>query len=105
MPNEKRFVASTPEGSEAGFLSIEDFEFHNFSLIQTIFVLPEFRSLGLGNVLLSMAEELAQERGYPIVWLRPRSLDPEVDEKWLIDWYAQRGYEWSDDGDHMEKTL
>lgn len=105
VPSSEEHIAITSDGAEAGFLSVEDFESQDFSLIQTIFVLPTFRNLGLGNALLSFAEILAIEKGYPLVWLRPRSLDPAIDEEFLVQWYERKGYEMSDDGDHMEKVL
>lgn len=105
VPKSEEFIAHSRDGSEAGFLSIEPIEYSRLLFIQTIFVLPEFRRRGLGSSFLAFAENLAEERGFPVIWLRPRSLDVDINDDELVEWYSRMGYKWDDTKDHMEKAL
>lgn len=103
VPTSEEVVAYARDGQEVGFLSIEYFDYHQIAIVQKIFVLSACRRRGIGSALLSTAEHLALERGFSIVWLRPRALEKEVDISWLADWYAREGYEWINGDDRMEK--
>ncbi len=105
VPRSEEFVAHAPDGSEAGFLSIEPFEHRSLLFIQTVFVLHKYRGRGLGTEFVLFAETHARERGFHVIWLRPISLDTEVDDDELIDWYLRLGYEWDESKDHMEKVI
>lgn len=44
-----------------------EFQVNSYFYISRIFVLPNWRNMGIGSLLLSFAENLAQQRGYQIV--------------------------------------
>ena len=100
-----QFVAIDTEGTEMGFISIEDWPGHSLGFIQTVFVLSDYRRNGIGQQLISAAEDFAKERGYESVWLRPREIEQGITIDSLTKWYQQLGYELSSDEDHMEKVL
>jgi GNAT superfamily N-acetyltransferase len=105
LPDSEEFVALSSNGSEVGLISVEEIRHLHIFFIQLIFVLPEFRRLRIGTALLSKAEQLARQRGFEVIWLRPRPLDLETNKTWLVYWYDEHGYKWSDDHDHMQKII
>jgi GNAT superfamily N-acetyltransferase len=101
----QEFVAEI-DGSEAGFLSYEDWSDQSLGFIYEIFVLPEFRGQGIGRDLLSYSEELAKSLRCTSIWLEPYAFDHEVDPECLISWYSRKGYvPKTGDPKKMEKSL
>jgi len=68
------FLASL-NGEEAGLLSYEDWSSSEQGFIYEIFVLPSFRLRGIGESLLSYAENCALQFGCKSIRLKPYSLD------------------------------
>ncbi|MGL6006091.1 GNAT family N-acetyltransferase [Aeromonas sobria] len=101
----KEFVAII-DGREAGLLSYEDWSEQSLGFIYEIFVLPEYRTQGVGRGLLSYAEELAKELHCTSIQLKPYPLDRTLVSEWLVSWYARHGYvQKADDLEKMEKSL
>jgi GNAT superfamily N-acetyltransferase len=102
----QEFLAIVDE-TECGFLAFGDWSHYSLGFIHEIFVLPEFRGLGLGGSLLSYAEQLAVRLGCTCVRLEVRSLDREkVSDEFLTSWYLRNGYvPRSDEKGQMEKCF
>lgn len=93
-------------GVESGLLSFEDWSDQNVGFIYEIFVLPEYRKLGIGAALLSYAEELAMQLGCVKMRLEARAFDGETKQEVLLSWYIRRGYiRHSVGAELMEKSL
>lgn len=93
-------------GSEAGFLSHEDWSEQSLGFIHEIFVLPEFRGKGIGGDLLSYSETLAIDLHCISIQLEPYAFDHKVDSEWLISWDEGKGYvRKTDDPNKLEKSL
>jgi GNAT superfamily N-acetyltransferase len=88
-----RFIA-TEGGAEVGFLHVEFWpkEELEHCVIYEIFVPPSLRRRGIGTRLLAAAETIARNRGYRSVQLHPRTMDEEIDQNILEQWYATHGY-------------
>jgi GNAT superfamily N-acetyltransferase len=65
VPGEVILTARDPSGQPAGFVWMVPYSDDKRLLVQQIFVLPEFRSLGLGRLLLKRAVNLCRERSCP----------------------------------------
>lgn len=105
-PGTREFVALS-EGMEAGLLIFEHFPSSSLGFVYEIFVLKEFRGLGIGNLLLSQAEDVAIESACKVLRLTARSLDQEfIKDDDLKSWYCRKGFirNSSDSGD-MLKSL
>ena len=50
-------------------------------------VLPEFKKLGLGTLLMDHCESIARVEGFEGI-----QLDTAIPAKHLVDWYLRRGY-------------
>ena len=87
----RQFIATIDNG-EAGFLSFEDRSDISIGMIYEILVLPQFRNKGIGSALLSRAEILAISLGCNRVQITVNAFDRSVQQKWLEDWYALKGY-------------
>ncbi len=71
------------------FDTIPDCEY--FSLYE-IYVSSVFRKKNIGTVALKMIEEYSQNLGYKKIVLYPSSLDSNIKDKDLINWYKKNGY-------------
>lgn len=101
----QEFIAEV-YGSEAGFLSYEDWSDQLLGFIHEIFVLPEFRGKGIGGNLLLFSETLAMDLHCISIRLEPYAFDHKVDSEWLISWYEGKGYvRKTDDPNKLEKSL
>jgi GNAT superfamily N-acetyltransferase len=99
----RQFVA-TLNGREVGFLSFDDRPAFNAGVIYEIFVLAAFRRQGVATALLEFGERLARTTGYRRAKLFPRSLDDEMSDTQLVQWYERRGYVVMANGE-MEKVF
>lgn len=101
----REFIAEL-YGREAGFLCYEDWSDSSIGFIYKLFVLPEWRDLGIGAYLLSYSEKLATSLGCNLMQLEPYAFDKTVTLEWLISWYSQKGFlEKPGDSSKMQKTL
>ncbi|WBW96585.1 GNAT family N-acetyltransferase [Oceanirhabdus sp. W0125-5] len=68
------------------------------AMIWHIAVLREYRSLGIATQLFNTAIEKLKEKGISLIeaWTR--------DDKWVNDWYINRGFEWQESYLHIYKT-
>jgi GNAT superfamily N-acetyltransferase len=92
---------------DAGLLIFEHFPNGSLGLVYEIFVLPEFRAIGVGNLLLSHAVTVALKSECLTLRLMARSLDQAViDDENLATWYGRKGFirDTSDPG-WMQKNL
>ena len=95
------------DGQEAGLLIFEPLSNGYFGLVYEIFVLPKFRGMGVGNLLLSRAETVALDSACKALRLYARSLDQEfINDESLMSWYGRKGFtqDASDPG-WMQKNL
>lgn len=101
----RNFIAKLNQ-HEVGFLCYEDWSEQFNGFIYEIYVLPAYREQGIGNRLLSHAEELARSLGHTSIRLEPRNFDQTVTQDLLRSWYASKGYvPMSDDSSKLEKAL
>lgn len=72
-----------------------------------IYVLEQFRAMGIGNQLLSLAETVALDSGCTTLRLTARSLDQEfINDENLMSWYGRKGFiRDSSDPGGMQKSL
>ena len=92
--------------TELALLSYEDWSERSEGFVYEIFVLPPYRNNGIGSFLLSYAEDLAIKLGCTRICLKPYSLDKDIDNQWLIEWYAKKGYQRNTvETEIMEKNL
>lgn len=105
-PGTREFVALI-DGVDAGLLIFEHFPNGSLGLVYEIFVLPEFREIGVGNLLLSHAETVALNSECLTLRLMARSLDQEViDDENLATWYGRKGFiRDASDPSWMQKSL
>lgn len=88
----REFVALI-EGVEAGLLIFEHFPRDSWGLIYEIYVLNEFRGLGIGNLILSHAENVARDSACKTLRLTARSLDQQfIKDDTLMSWYGRKGF-------------
>jgi GNAT superfamily N-acetyltransferase len=81
------------DGQEAGLLIFEALSNGSFGLVYEIYVLPEFRGMGVGNLLLSRAETVALDSACNVLRLSARSLDQEfINDESLMSWYGRKGF-------------
>lgn len=102
----REFVALI-DGVEAGLLVFEHFPNDFLGFVYEIYVLEEFRAMGVGNLLLSRAETVALDSGCKTLRLTARSLDQEfINDENLMSWYGRKGFirDASDPGG-MQKKL
>jgi len=85
VPVVSQLVASV-NGVEAGFLSLDHRPELSCAVPYEIFVLAEWRKLGIGSALLAAAEALGSSCGHRICRVSPRG-EPD-----LVVWYEKRGY-------------
>ena len=95
------------DGSEAAFLSYEDWSDESAGFIYEIYVLPNFRGQGLARELLDYAEDNAERLNCSIIRLKPHPLDSDTKKNKLINWYQSKGYVLKNDNDRevMEKYI
>lgn len=99
------FLAMSGE-SEAAFLSFEDWSDKSLGFIYEIYVLPEFRNVNLGSVLLAHAEEVAINLGCSRLQLDVHAFDRTVEKASLFAWYSANGYvRLSNRSERMEKLI
>ena len=71
-----------------------------------IFVLPEYRNLGIGTKILEKIEDLAISWGYQSIVLEPKPIDENISKNYLVSWYKKHGYNISKkDGRYLEKLI
>lgn len=88
----REFVASI-DGVEAGLLIFEYFPNNSLGFVYEIYVLKNFRAMGVGNKLLSRAETVALDTGCKTLRLTASSLDREfVNDEDLMFWYGRKGF-------------
>ena len=99
----RQFVAHE---NELAYLSFDNRSDINTGVLYEIFVLPQYRSHGLGTALVSCAEGIALTIGCGRVRVSPRAFDASVNQHWLETWYSKQGYSVSNDGStEFEKSL
>lgn len=97
---------SLVDGVECGLLSYEDWSDQKVGFIYEIFILPDFRRLGIGTTLLSYAEDLAVQLGCTKTRLKACAFDGETKQEVLVSWYTSKGYVQEAVGtEQMEKSL
>ncbi|MFE3370719.1 GNAT family N-acetyltransferase [Streptomyces sp. NPDC059173] len=72
---EPTFLALTPDGTLAGFVSVSYARWNRRLTIEDIEVAPAHRGRGVGRALMSRAEEFARERGAGHVWLEVSNIN------------------------------
>ena len=75
------FLAAAVGEVFAGFIGLEQFD--EFGLLRSLIVEPDFRSAGLGRVLVAALESYAGSRGVAELWL----LTIDADQ-----WFVKLGY-------------
>jgi len=101
----RRFIAKFEE-REVGFLCYDDWTDQSNGFIYEIYVLPAYRAKGIGNSLLSFAEDLARSLGCTSIRLAPHAFDGTVSPDMLLSWYGDKGYvPMSGDASKLEKAL
>lgn len=91
---------------EVALLSYEDWSEKYIGFIYEIYVLPEYRYQGIGELLLFYAESKACELKCRYIKLKPYPLDEKTDKDRLIAWYKKNGYFQSPDEEEiMEKKI
>lgn len=80
------------EGEEVAFLSIDDVPERGCLFLYEVYVDPAQRGRGIGTELLIEVEELAMQKGYSRVVLKPVPLDRTLTREELDRWYEKRGY-------------
>jgi GNAT superfamily N-acetyltransferase len=95
------------DGVEAGLLIFEHFPNNSLGFVYEIYVLEQFRAMGIGNQLLSLAETVALDSGCTTLRLTARSLDQEfINDENLMSWYGRKGFiRDSSDPGGMQKSL
>lgn len=63
-------------------------------VLYELFVAARCRGIGIGTATLTEVEKYTTRLGRSRVKLIPRSLDPNVNDEVLIQWYCKRGYWW-----------
>lgn len=92
-PKTHDFIALLGD-AEAGLLIYEDWG-NPEGLIYEIFVLSDSRKRGVGNWILSQAEDIAAELGHTKIRLDARTLDRDhMSHNDLTAWYQRKGYVW-----------
>lgn len=92
-PKTHDFIALSGD-AEAGLLIYEDWG-NPEGWIFEIFVLSDFRRRGVGNWILSQAEEIAGGLSNTKIRLDARTLDPaQMSHNELAAWYQSKGYVW-----------
>jgi GNAT superfamily N-acetyltransferase len=91
----KVFVAKADSEDLVGFIScIETFAFYtngNYGLINEIYVEPEYRSQGIGKMLLEKVKKFGREQG----WSRVDFIIPGDDESSKItNFYEREGFKY-----------
>ena len=102
----RQFVALV-DNEEAGLLILEHFPCNNLAFVYEIYVLTEYRKIGVGNLLLLRAEAVALGLSCKTLRLLVRSLDQEfINDEVLMSWYSRKGFDRdvSEDG-YMQKYL
>lgn len=105
-PGTSEFIVVV-DGKEAGLLIYEYFPNSHMGFVYEIYVLEGFRERGVGNYLLSQAQETAMGMACRAIRLHARSLDQGfIDDQSLIAWYGRKGFI-SDENDasSMQKNL
>ncbi|ENW07365.1 GNAT family N-acetyltransferase [Acinetobacter beijerinckii] len=77
---------------EVALLSYEDWSEKYIGFIYEIYVLPNYRYQGIGELLLSYAERKACELKCKYIKLKPYPLDEKTQKDRLIAWYKKNGY-------------
>lgn len=98
------FVARI-DRKECGLLMLDIYDRTLPAKVYEIFVLKEFRQHRVGSGLLKHAEVSAKEFGAIRLWLEVHSLDPELDDAWLRQWYSSHGFIEAAEPSVMEKDL
>lgn len=69
-----------------------DLYYEDAAVLYEIFIRSPLRRKGLGTRVLKYAEAIAQEKGFRILQLLPRSLDKDLSDENLREWYSRQGY-------------
>jgi ribosomal protein S18 acetylase RimI-like enzyme len=105
MPHSRQFVVQV-DGVDSAFLSFDYLESIRTGVIYEIFVLPEYRDMGIGEQLRLFAEDLARGLNCMSIVLSPVPLDETTKKNHLVSWYEKRGYRKCEEiPDQMEKKL
>jgi GNAT superfamily N-acetyltransferase len=87
------FLARTPEGEAAGVVTVvESFAIYaggDYGVIDELYVVPEFRSRGVGRLLIEAVKMRGRERG----WLRVDVTAPP-EKRWArtVKFYESQGF-------------
>lgn len=85
LSSEEIFAARSPSGELCGFC-IYTFRNQNCAYIKEIYVVPEFRSLGIAKELLFKTMQQFQEQGVESVYTSPIATKMSPMIKWLEQW-------------------
>lgn len=80
------------DGIEVGVLSLEYWAKISSAFIYEIYVLPDYRRKGIGEKLLTFAEEEAIQLHCDHIKLEPNNFDRTITIEKLISWYERHGY-------------
>lgn len=61
--------------------------------IHYLFVMSQFRGLGIGGKLVEVVEQLARENGNPAIELEPGQIDLDFPVSQVEAWYSRRGFQ------------
>ncbi|KJS68443.1 MAG: hypothetical protein JL50_04500 [Peptococcaceae bacterium BICA1-7] len=104
----RRYLALIDD-KEVGFLYIDYLEtekYRNSICLYKIFVLPEYRNIGIGKILLQRTEELCKLSGREKILLNVHPLDGVTQKEKLVKWYLENGYKYAEEDDIlMEKII
>lgn len=98
------FLATTPGGTDVGVVSLNEcsaiYAGGRFGEISELYVTPDFRSKGVGSLLLEAAVALGRERGWPNLEVGAPSVPA-----WqrTVDFYCRHGFE--EVGPRLDLTL
>lgn len=85
------------DGEEAGLLVFDHWPDSEVGIVHEIYVLPRFKSMGIGAALLAHAQVYAIADGCSTLQLTARRLDPErFSDNQLISWYSRHGFRMMD---------
>jgi ribosomal protein S18 acetylase RimI-like enzyme len=101
-----RHFLARRDDCEVGFISLDFVPNATYLVLYELFVLAEYRCMGVGTELLRQIENIANEHGYNEVFTNPSPLEPQISAAHLIRWYEKRGYERRPDfPTELRKTL
>ncbi|MDM3565545.1 GNAT family N-acetyltransferase [Proteus vulgaris] len=77
---------------EVGFISLVFWPTNTTAFIYEIYVLHNYRRKGVGEKLLTFAEDKAAQSHRNPIKLEPNNFDRTITKEKLISWYERHGY-------------